>query len=129
MGGTKEPEKVYNQADIVAISSITEGFPFTIIEAMACGKAVVASDVGGVREALDGCGLLVRSRRPHELAQGMVKLLQDEKLRKKFEAAAIKKVRDQFTLEKCVDSFKYEYERLTTYPVTQDQKHVEALIQ
>lgn len=113
MGGTKEPEKVYNAADIIAISSITEGFPFTIIEAMACGKAVIASDVGGVREALDGCGLLVRSRRPHDLAQGMVKLLTDDNLRHQFEKAAIKKVHDNFTLEKCVESFKKEYENLT----------------
>ena len=125
MGGTKEPEKVYNEADIIAISSITEGFPFTIIEAMACGKAVIASDVGGVREALDGCGLLVRSRRPHDLAQGMVKLLKDDDLRQQFEEAAIKKVHAEFTLEKCVDSFKKEYENLTAHHVNNDDKKLE----
>ena len=129
MGGTKEPEKVYNAADIVAISSITEGFPFTIIEAMACGKAVVASDVGGVGEALDGCGLLVRSRRPYDLAQGMVRLLQDEKLRHQFEAAAVKKVHDEFTLDKCVDNFKKEYERLTRPRTAHELKSCEALLQ
>ncbi|CUR52259.1 putative glycosyl transferase group 1 [Nitrosotalea devaniterrae] len=128
MGGTKEPEKVYNAADIVAISSITEGFPFTIIEAMACGKAVIASDVGGVREALDGCGLLVRSRRPHELAQGMVKLLQDENLRHQLEAAAIKKVHDEFTLEKCVENFKKEYENLTRTHSSQESSR-EVIVQ
>jgi glycosyltransferase involved in cell wall biosynthesis len=112
MGGTKEPEKVYNAADMVAISSITEGFPFTIIEAMACGKAVVASDVGGVKEALEGCGLLVRSRRPHEFAQAIIRLIKDENLRHQFEAAAVKKVHDEFTLEKCVENFKREYEEL-----------------
>lgn len=127
MGGTKEPEKVYNAADIIAISSITEGFPFTIIEAMACGKAVIASDVGGVREALDGCGLLVRSRRPYDLAQGMVRLLKDENLRHQFEASALQKVHDEFTLEKCVENFKKEYEHLTR-PSTK-QKPYEALIQ
>lgn len=128
MGGTKEPEKVYNEADIIAISSITEGFPFTIIEAMACGKAVIASDVGGVREALDGCGLLVRSRRPHELAQGMVKLLQDENLRHQLEAAAMKKVHDEFTLEKCVEHFKKEYESLTQHD-TSEKKSREVILQ
>ncbi len=113
MGGTKEPEKAFNMADIIVMSSITEGFPFTVIEAMACGKAVVASDVGGVREALDGCGLLVRSRRPYDLAQGIIKLLGNEKLRKNFEEAALKKVQEEFTLEKCINSFKKEYEKLT----------------
>ena len=115
MGGTKEPEKAFNMADIVVISSITEGFPFTVIEAMGCGKAIVASDVGGVREALDGCGLLVRSRRPYDLAKGIVTLLQDVDLRRRFEEAALKKVQAEFTLEKCVNSFKNEYENLTQH--------------
>ena len=42
MGPTKEPERAFNSADVVAYSGISEGFPFTIIEAMACGKAIVA---------------------------------------------------------------------------------------
>ncbi|OLC34805.1 MAG: hypothetical protein AUH84_04230 [Thaumarchaeota archaeon 13_1_40CM_4_38_7] len=121
MGSTKEPEKAYNAADVIAISSITEGFPFTVIEAMACGKAVVTPDVGGVREALEGCGLLVRSRRPNELAEGIIKLLEDNKLRKQFETAALKRVRDEFTLSKCVEQFRNEYANLinsygTKYP-------------
>ncbi len=112
MGGTKEPEKAFNAADVVVITSITEGFPFTIIEAMACGKAVVASDVGGVREALEGCGLLVRSRRPFEIANAVIQLIKDENLRRKFEETAVKKVSDNFTLEKCVEQYKNEYEKL-----------------
>lgn len=117
MGGTKEPEKAFNMADIIVMSSITEGFPFTVIEAMACGKAVVASDVGGVREALDGCGLLVRSRRPHDLARGIVTLLKEEKLRKKFEESALEKIHAEFTLEKCINRFKEEYEQLTQHKI------------
>jgi len=109
MGGTKEPEKVYNLGDIVAFSSITEGFPFAVIEAMACGKAVVASNVGGVGEALDGCGLLVRSRRPRELANGIVTLLEDEQLRKKLGELAIKKARNEFTIEKTIEQIKQQY--------------------
>ncbi|MDE2589713.1 MAG: GT4 family glycosyltransferase PelF, partial [Patescibacteria group bacterium] len=112
MGGTKEPEKAYNAADAVVITSLTEGFPFTIIEAMACGKAVVASDVGGVREALKGCGLLVRSRRPFHLAQAIVQVIKDENLRRQFEQAALKRAHDEFTLEKCSEQYKKEYEEL-----------------
>lgn len=129
MGGTKEPEKVYNIADVVAISSITEGFPFTIIEAMACGKAVVASDVGGVREALEGCGLLVRSRRPNDLAQGIVRLIKDHDLRRKFEAAAIQKVHAEFTLEKCVERFRQEYENLVRLPKIKKEQQMESIAQ
>ena len=110
MGGTKEPEKVYNMADVVVISSITEGFPFTIIEAMACGRPIVASDVGGVSEALEGCGLLVRSRSPHELAEGIVKLFRDEKVRDELAIAAAKKAKDKFTLAQSVNHFRKLYE-------------------
>jgi len=95
---------------------------------MACGKAVIASDVGGVREALDGCGLLVRSRRPHDLAQGMVKLLKDDNLRQQFEKAAIKKVHAEFTLERCVANFKKEYENLTGSCVENDTKKLEEVL-
>ena len=113
MGGTREPEKAYNLADVVAFSSITEGFPFGVIEAMACGKAVVATDVGGVGEALEGCGLLVRSRSPHELATGIITLLKDEPLRKGFEAAALKRIKEEFTLEKEVQQYRELYQQLT----------------
>ncbi|MFQ6061544.1 MAG: GT4 family glycosyltransferase PelF, partial [Thermoplasmata archaeon] len=52
MGYTSEPEKAYNMGDVVVMSSISEGFPFALIEAMASGKAIVATDVGGMSEAL-----------------------------------------------------------------------------
>ena len=113
MGPTKEPERAFNSADVVAYSGISEGFPFTIIEAMACGKAIVASDIGGVREALEGCGILVRNRQPYELAKGIVKLLKDENLRRQFEVAALKKATDEFGLEKCCERFRKVYEEYT----------------
>ena len=113
MGATKTPEKAYNFADVVAFSSLTEGFPFGVIEAMACGKAVVATEVGGVREALEGCGLLVRSRSPHDLANGIVTLLKDDGLRRRFEAAALKRTRAEFSLEKEVQEYSKLYDELT----------------
>ena len=127
MGGTKEPEKAYSAGDIVAISSIMEGVPFTVIEAMAGGKAVVASDVGGVREALGDCGLLVRSRRPRELAKGIVRLLQDKELRQKFEKDSLIKINTEFTLEQCVQKFRQEYADLIS--LYDGNKKLEAIIQ
>ena len=114
MGGTKEPEKAYARADVVAFSSITEAFPFAVIEAMACGKAVVATDVGGVREALEGCGLLVSSRNPHGLADAIVRLLRDQRLRSDLGAAAISRVRDKFRIEDSIRQYLAVYEELTT---------------
>jgi glycosyltransferase involved in cell wall biosynthesis len=59
---TKDVVSAYRDADVVLLTSISEAFPYSIIEAMSCEKAVVASDVGGVSEALEGCGVLVKPR-------------------------------------------------------------------
>jgi glycosyltransferase involved in cell wall biosynthesis len=113
MGKVKDPEVAYNTSDVVVISSITEGFPFAIIEAMACGKGIVATDVGGIREALEGCGLLVRSSHPQELSSAIVRLLSDRSLREKLGAEALKKVHQSFTLEKSLEQYRQLYESLS----------------
>lgn len=74
-GFTSEPWRVYSEADVVAMASISEGFPFAIIEAMLSGATIVATDVGGVREAIADTGLLVRASRPEEMADAILKLL------------------------------------------------------
>lgn len=99
MGRTSEPEVAYNSGDMVVFSGITEGFPFSVIEAMACGKAVVASDVGGVGEALEGCGLLVRSRSPRDMADKIVELLRNKELREKLGKSALLRARSKFSIE------------------------------
>jgi polysaccharide biosynthesis protein PelF len=75
-----KPYEVYNEGDISILSSISEGFPYTVIESMACARPVVATDVGGVREALEGCGILARPRDAGGLAKGVVTLLRDHEL-------------------------------------------------
>jgi polysaccharide biosynthesis protein PelF len=114
MGGTKEPEKAYALADVVAFSSITEGFPFAVIEAMACGKPVVATDVGGVREALASCGILVRSRNPRELAAGILRLLEDEVLRNEFGRKGTERVKAEFSLKMSIEKYERVYRGLVS---------------
>ncbi len=76
-----KPHEVYNEGDISILSSISEGFPYTVIESMACARPVVSTDVGGVPEALEGYGILARPRDSSGLAQGVVTLLRDHELR------------------------------------------------
>jgi len=112
MGGTKEPEKAYNQGDVVVFNGITEGFPFAVIEAMACGKPIVATAVGGVAEALEGCGILVKSRDPETLGSEIVRLLSDERLRGELGSAALTRARAEFSLETSIYRYRELYEKL-----------------
>ena len=65
--------------DVAVLSSTAEGFPNVVVEALAAGVPVVATDVGGVRDSVeDGrTGLLVPPRDPEALAQAVARLLAD----------------------------------------------------
>ncbi len=77
MGFQHNLTKIYSGLDVVTLSSFNEGLPVALIEAMAAGKPVVSTDVGGVRDLiLDGDnGLLVPSNDPRALALAIMYLL------------------------------------------------------
>ena len=79
LGWRRDMRVVYADLDVVALSSLNEGSPVAIIEAMAAGRPVVASDVGGVSEVVehDCSGLLVPRRDAAALAAAVTDLLQD----------------------------------------------------
>ena len=112
-GFTSEPWRVYSAADLVVMSSISEGFPYAVIEAMLCGAAIVATDVGGVAEALGGTGSIVPANRPIELAEAIVQMLS---LTPAQRTAIGQKSRDRaldlFTLEKCIQTHFELYQQL-----------------
>ena len=120
MGTTRNPEKAYNAGDIVVLSSIREGFPYTVVEAMSCGKVVVSTDVGGVREALDNYGILARSRHPFELATAMASLLRNERARTSLGASAVKTVAQKFTIKHSIDQYRDLYAELLGRPVVKE---------
>ena len=75
-----------NQAEVFVLSSLSEGFPVTILEAMACGLPVVATRVGGVPDIIeDGTnGYLVDAMNQEQIAEALLKLLQNDQLRKEI---------------------------------------------
>jgi len=95
----------YRAGGVVVLSSISEGFPFSLIEAMTCGRACVATDVGGVAEALGDSGLLVPARSPVPLAQACLTLLRDGGLRRRLGDAARARVLANFTLDAVTGAF------------------------
>jgi polysaccharide biosynthesis protein PelF len=108
---TSDVVRAYREADVVLLTSISEAFPFSVIEAMSCGRAVVASDVGGVREALDGCGVVVRPRDVDTFAAEVSRLLADDALRAKLGERARAKVLEQFRIDECVAAYLALYEK------------------
>ena len=96
------------------LSSISEGFPFTLIEAMSCGRATVSTDVGGVREAVGDTGLVVPPRDPAAMAAAALELLGDPVRRRAMGEAARLRVIEQFTLRQTIDTFRSIYHELAT---------------
>jgi len=109
MGYTDEPEKAYRQGDVIVMSSISEGFPFALIEAMATGKAIVATDVGGMAEALGDAGVLVPARAPRVLGKEIVKLLKDPKRRNELGRMARKRIETSFRIDQFINAYRQIY--------------------
>lgn len=95
----------YRDADVVLLTSISEAFPYSVIEAMACERAVVASDVGGVGEALEDCGVLVPPRDAGAFARAVRQLLDDPRKRAQLARNARQRVLEEFRLDGCIASY------------------------
>lgn len=100
--------------DVAILSSKYEGCSNFILEAMACGKPVVATDAGGTSElVIDGAtGFLVDKEDPQALATAVLKLLKDERLRAKLGIAGRQRVEQEFRVERMIKRTEEIYERL-----------------
>lgn len=74
-GPTTNVTSAFERADLVMMASISEGFPFSVIEAMMCARPLVSTDVGGIPEALQDPRLLVPPQNPNALAASALLLL------------------------------------------------------
>jgi glycosyltransferase involved in cell wall biosynthesis len=99
----------YHSATVVVLTSISEAFPYSMLEAMSCGKAIVATDVGGVREALEGNGALVPPGDADALAREVRRMLDDPALRAEMgdraRATILSKFRVDHTIAQYLDLY------------------------
>jgi polysaccharide biosynthesis protein PelF len=103
----------YSTAALVVAPSLGECLSPVVLEAMSCGAAVVATDVGGIREQLDPqTGALVPPRDSAALAGAICRLLGDAGLRRAIGQAARQKARTQFSVRKMIDCHVRLYEEL-----------------
>ena len=90
--------------DLFVMSSVTEGLGTSLLDAMACLRATVATRAGGIPEVVeDGVtGLLVPPRDHAAMAQAIIRLLKDERLRRRMGQEGYARVADRFTVERMV---------------------------
>lgn len=91
-------------ADVVVLPSLSEGFPFVLLEALAMGCPVVASRVNGIPELIENrkTGLLVPARDPQALATAIREVLNDPTAASKMGAEGQAVVRERFTVDRMV---------------------------
>ncbi len=111
--------RAYHAADVVALSSVSEGFPYVAIEAMMCRRPVVATDVGGVGEAVGATGRMVEARNPGQLSDALSELLEDVPLRRTLGAGARERALDLFTLDRMYAGYRDLYAELANGPYAQ----------
>lgn len=101
-GFRNDAKDVINIMDIIVFSSLSEGVPYVLLEAMAAKKAVVATRVGGLAEViLDGKnGLLVDSKDAKGIAEKCLYLLENKNIIQSMGEEARKTVRDNFSKDK-----------------------------
>jgi glycosyltransferase involved in cell wall biosynthesis len=99
---------------LAALSSVSEGMPYTVIEAMMCGRATVSTDVGGVAEAVGDAGLVVPPRDPQGFATACLELLTDPVRRHEIAARARQRALAEFTLDRCVGAYRRHYTAVAT---------------
>lgn len=102
---------LYNLAKIVVSVSSYEGFGLPILEAMACGKPVIAAKNTSMKEIVGSCGCLVGPYDIDEIAGSADTLLSDGKLMKEFSEKALKRSRD-FSWDKAAKETISLYEEL-----------------
>lgn len=120
IGGAEVPDlaQAYAAGGVVVLSSVVEGFPISLVEAMFCGRATVSTDVGAVVEVIGGTGLVVPPRNPRALADACLALLRDPERRARLGAAARARALELFTVEQNLAAFRGIYlELISQAPV------------
>jgi glycosyltransferase involved in cell wall biosynthesis len=114
VGWIDDLASLYAAMDVCCLSSINEGTPVALLEAMAAGKPVVATGVGGVVDVIeDGrTGLLVPAKDVEAFAGALMRLAADPVLRQQLGETARPAVGDTFSVERLSDNVDRMYQEL-----------------
>ena len=116
----KDMDYVYNGLDIVCLTSLNEGTPVTLIEALASSKPVVSTNVGGVIDVLSNnkSGFIVKSNDLNDLYNKTLTLIKNKKLREDFSKYGQKYAFEKFSYSRLVLEIEELYKRLINKNLT-----------
>lgn len=111
-GFSNDISNLFSKANIVVLPSYREGLPKVLIEAAACGRAVVTTDVPGCRDAIESnvTGLLCKERDADSLAEKIQKLILDKDLRNSMGKAGRELAQKEFDINKVIQKHFEIYE-------------------
>ena len=114
LGNQTDVPRLMNEFDIFVLPSVWEPFGLVIAEAMACGKPVVATNVGGIPEIVEHnrTGILVPPAEATPLANALAALLGDERLRDEMGSAGRQRFLDQFDARVMATRYQALYDSL-----------------
>jgi len=114
LGKRKDVNDLLKAIDFFVLPSLSEGLPNVILEAMASGKPIIATRVGGVPEAVvqDGNGILVEPQKPDQLKTAILELLNDHEKIEDYGKCSRKLAENEFSLQKQLNDFEEMYRSL-----------------
>jgi len=105
LGYVKDISEIYSAADVFVSSARRSAFDLTLIEALSAGVPVIATDVGGNKEAIGDAGVLIKPEDPEALARALMELIKNRKLRENLSLKAVERFKKHFSTEKMVHSY------------------------
>jgi len=104
--------------DVFVMSSVTEGLGTSLLDAMACGRPIVATAAGGIPEVIENgrTGFLVPPRDHAAMANAIVRLLNDAALRRRMGETGLATARERFSVERMVLDTVRVYQRVAMHP-------------
>ena len=108
--GEADPGAWYPRLDVVALTSVSEAQPLVLLEAMAAGRPVVTTAVGGCADLVADAGYIIPPRDPSAAARALLALAADPGLRRRLGAAGRERARSQHAPAAFVRSYRRLYE-------------------
>jgi len=109
----KDLPKYYSSADCFALPTISEGLPKALLEAMACGCPVIATNVSGNPEVVNSrTGYLVPAKDSGALRDAIIEIMEDSAAAKKRARAGAELIRGEFTWKKAAKNYAVLYKKL-----------------